>query len=295
MAYCVRCGVKLAAGSKECPLCNTPVLLPEGFVEESGRPLFAQELEAAKKDGLSKARKGVLELMIALGVVAFISVGLALALSGHGDIIPIPLVAIISSLISLSYALMGRQSYVAQSTVTLLLASVLLLVIDGTLGPLSWSLIAVYSIALYWVVWVLPFIKCPERTVTVKLGTSLIAVLVYLGGLNYLLAGSFTWFVPIALPMWVTTVTATIILIASLAARKQRTIAIAEIVLSTLFIVFVSLTALDLLLTHYQKGVWALRWSFALLVGSFVVLFVLLAYVLSIRFRRYFTSTRVPK
>lgn len=55
MAYCVRCGVQLAGGSKRCPLCNTPVLLPDGFIEEIERPLFSKPLERAQKGGLSKA------------------------------------------------------------------------------------------------------------------------------------------------------------------------------------------------------------------------------------------------
>jgi len=31
--YCVFCGVKLQNGAKECPLCHTPVMLPQGPVE----------------------------------------------------------------------------------------------------------------------------------------------------------------------------------------------------------------------------------------------------------------------
>lgn len=295
MAYCVRCGVKLAGGSKHCPLCNTPVLLPEGFIEEIERPLFSKPLGQAQKGGLSKARKGILELMVALGVVAFISVGLALSLSGHRDIVLIPLVAIIVALVSLSYVLMGRQTYVAQSTVHLSLSVVLLLVIDGTLGRISWSLVAAFSIALFWTVWVFPFMKHPELGVPQKLATSMVAVLFYLGGLNMVLAGKLTWFFPLALPLWAFIVTATVILLVSFASRKERTITITELVLSTLFIVFLSLTGLDLLLNHYENGVWALRWSYALLVGSVVLLLVLLAYVLSLRVRRYFTSSRTPR
>lgn len=295
MAYCVRCGVQLAGGSKRCPLCDTPVLLPDGFIEEIERPLFSKPLERAQKGGLSKARKGILELMIALGVVAFISVGLALGLSGHRDIVLIPLVAIAVSLVSLSYVLMGRQTYVAQSTVHLTLSAVLLIVIDGTLGRISWSLIATFSIALFWVLWVFPFMKHPELDLPRKLATSMAAVLFYLGGLNRVLDGKFTWFVPIALPLWSFTVTATVVLLTSFAARRGRTVTITELVLSTLFIVFLALTGLDLLQNHYRNGIWALRWSSPLLIGAAVLLVVLLAYVLSLRVRRYFTSSRTSR
>ncbi|HRV24868.1 MAG TPA: hypothetical protein P5046_06565, partial [Sphaerochaeta sp.] len=199
------------------------------------------------------------------------------------------------SLVSLSYVLMGRQTYVAQSTVHLTLSAVLLIVIDGTLGRISWSLIATFSIALFWVLWVFPFMKHPELDLPRKLATSMAAVLFYLGGLNRVLDGKFTWFVPIALPLWSFTVTATVVLLTSFAARRGRTVTITELVLSTLFIVFLALTGLDLLQNHYRNGAWALRWSAPLLIGAAVLLVVLLAYVLSLRVRRYFTSSRTPR
>ncbi|MFA5698923.1 MAG: RING finger protein [Sphaerochaeta sp.] len=295
MAYCVQCGVKLADGSTECPLCKTPVLLPPGVVEEVASPLFAQELEPAQKEGLSKARKGILELMIALGTVAFISVGLALALAGHRKIILIPLAAIVSSIISLSYGLMGKKRYINQATVHLGVSGFLLLVIDASLGALNWSLITTLSIALFWVIGVFPFTPWPKRGVGVKITTTLIAILGYLAALNFILSSALTWFIPVALPIWLTAIVTLGILLFILAKRRVRSVTIGEVVLSTLFIVFITLTVFDLLLTHYLKGLWALRWASALLVGSLVVLFLLLALNLSIRVRRYFTSIRREK
>lgn len=40
--YCVRCGVKLQDGAAECPLCGTPVLLPQE--ETAGKPLYPSRL-----------------------------------------------------------------------------------------------------------------------------------------------------------------------------------------------------------------------------------------------------------
>lgn len=36
MAYCVKCGVELDGGTKKCPLCGTPVYMPDGADAESG-------------------------------------------------------------------------------------------------------------------------------------------------------------------------------------------------------------------------------------------------------------------
>lgn len=295
MAYCVQCGVKLADSSTECPLCKTPVMLPPGVVEEALSPLFPQKLEPAKKEGLSKARKGILELMVALGTVAFVSVGLALALAGHRKIILIPLTAIVSSIISLSYGLMGKKRYVHQATVHLGVSAFLLLVIDASLGALNWSLITTLSIALFWVIGVFPFTSWSKRNSGVKIATSLLAILAYLAVLNILLSSTLTWFVPVALPIWLTAIVTLGILLFVLAQRRVCSVTVGEVVLSALFIGFITLTVFDLLLTHYLKGLWVLRWASALLVGSLVVLLLLLALNLSIRVRRYFTSIRREK
>ena len=271
MAYCVQCGVKLAGGTTECPLCKTPVILPPGVVEEAAAPL------------------------IVLGAVAFISVGLALALAGHRKIILIPLAGIVSLIISLSYALMGKKRYVNQATVNLVVSAGLLLVIDAFLGTLGWSLIAALSIALYWVIGVFPFTRWPKRSNAVKIVTTLIAILIYLAALNFTLSSALTWFIPVALPIWLTAIVTLGILLFILAKRRVRSVTIGELVLAALFIVFLTLTVFDLLLTHYLKDLWALRWASALLVGSLVVLFLLLALNLSIRVRRYFTSIRQEK
>ncbi len=60
--YCVHCGVELAPGAKECPLCKTPVLHPTPETEEEYRPLFP------KKQGEMnpKPGHGIRILLIAL-------------------------------------------------------------------------------------------------------------------------------------------------------------------------------------------------------------------------------------
>lgn len=40
MAYCVKCGVELAAEAKKCPLCNTKVYLPEEMKAERAAEVF---------------------------------------------------------------------------------------------------------------------------------------------------------------------------------------------------------------------------------------------------------------
>lgn len=43
MSYCVNCGVELDSSSKECPLCNTPVVNPKRLEAVQKKPPFPQE------------------------------------------------------------------------------------------------------------------------------------------------------------------------------------------------------------------------------------------------------------
>ena len=46
MSYCVHCGVELDGGAKRCPLCNTPVYMPDGAAHENSRDSqYAEQTE----------------------------------------------------------------------------------------------------------------------------------------------------------------------------------------------------------------------------------------------------------
>ncbi|MGH0052175.1 MAG: zinc-ribbon domain-containing protein, partial [Sphaerochaetaceae bacterium] len=94
MAYCVRCGVKLSDGTKACPLCGTKVQLPPDIKEVPSEPLFAQKLPPEGTQGISKTRKGLVELIGALFVVSEITVALSLLFSGALKFAFIPLFCI---------------------------------------------------------------------------------------------------------------------------------------------------------------------------------------------------------
>lgn len=57
MAYCVQCGVELMQGAKKCPLCATPVYLPN--TEQSEQPLFSSP-KSYQGEGSMVSRAGVM-------------------------------------------------------------------------------------------------------------------------------------------------------------------------------------------------------------------------------------------
>ncbi|MBQ7170826.1 MAG: hypothetical protein IJR89_00960 [Clostridia bacterium] len=60
--YCVQCGVELAPGTAECPLCKTPVLSPDPVRPEDYRPLFPQKQSQTK----TRMGNGLKAILIAL-------------------------------------------------------------------------------------------------------------------------------------------------------------------------------------------------------------------------------------
>ncbi len=64
MAYCVKCGVELSDGEKKCPLCNTPVILPEEMKKEKRVAEVIPIFPMAHPGNMPQAnKKSILELV----------------------------------------------------------------------------------------------------------------------------------------------------------------------------------------------------------------------------------------
>ena len=69
--YCVKCGVRLQEGTKACPLCHTPVLLPEEL--QNDRELTYSDLFPKEKTHVRYLSLAfVTSIMIAVALVCFI-------------------------------------------------------------------------------------------------------------------------------------------------------------------------------------------------------------------------------
>ena len=287
MAYCVQCGVKLVDGARECPLCNTAVLLPPTVVERESEPLFAKKLDRQHSSGITKVRKGILELTLSLAVVGIIAVGLSLGLSGLGRYTFIPIFSIVMVAATLVTSLLSKPTYVRQASIVLVGVGIYLVGLDLADLTLSWSPIAASALPLLHLFAVAPATKMKKWRIV---GLSLLCVLLSLLIINITIAGALTWFVPVALPtMLLFGVLATLFAL-FLIKRKRRIIPLSDVVMATLVVLFVSISGFDLFLTRYQRGFFALRWSESLLWAALVVLLFLLAISCSRRLRRYFTS-----
>ncbi|MGP1419424.1 MAG: DUF6320 domain-containing protein [Sphaerochaetaceae bacterium] len=157
MAYCVKCGVKLPGGARQCPLCLTDVVLPPGMTEPAEKPLFKEDSSKAVEHGLDKTRKAILEITVIIAVVAEVVVGVAMLPDASAFL---PMLCILYAAVAfLIPVLAERPSFVLMCTLEAAATAILVLLIDMHVsGGLFWSLIAAASMALAWILGVLPFI-----------------------------------------------------------------------------------------------------------------------------------------
>lgn len=290
MAYCIRCGVKLAEGSKACPLCQTPVQLSPDMEEGKAQPLFAQNLPPRGMGGVNKTRKGVIELIISLFVISELTVFLSMWLSGNGSQSFIPVFSIAMASLSLILAFSVKSSYTVQATIQCILISIFLFGLDAADLSLFWSLIASPAIGVCWLFFVYPFTRKAIAKPKTAAVICLLGSLVYLACINLVVNHSLTWFVPVTLPVIATLLALVALFAVWFTKRKNKRIPLADIVLATLVIVFVTIASLDYFLTGYQLGAFGLRWSTSLLSASMVILLFLISVSVSRRVRRFFTS-----
>ncbi len=105
--YCVHCGVELAPGTAECPLCKTPVLSPDPVRPEDYRPLFPPK-EAQTKARMGNGIKAILIALILM--IPAVSVLISdLSLSGRISWSGVVLGALAVFFVFLTSPLYGRE------------------------------------------------------------------------------------------------------------------------------------------------------------------------------------------
>ncbi|MFA6682030.1 MAG: RING finger protein [Sphaerochaeta sp.] len=290
MAYCVKCGVKLEEGARECPLCQTPVILPPGLEEGSSDPLFPQPLPSQGTEGITKTSKGIIELILSLFVVSEITIALTMWFSGNFEHSFIPLFSTAFGALVIAMALVAKHTYVAQATTHIVLVSLYLLGLDAYDGKLCWSLISVGALAL---VWGFAVFLTTKKARTHLGWTSVLlmgSLLGYVAMINILAVGSLTWFVPVALPTACVLFLGVGLFFLLFLTRKKTRLPLADLVFFNLIVLFYTFTALDVFMTHYRQGIWTLNWSISLFSAAIVLMLLLMGTTLSRRLRRYFTS-----
>ena len=290
MAYCIKCGVKLENRAQECPLCQTPVILPPGLERGTSEPLFPKPLPSKGTEGITKTSKGIIELILSLLVVSEITIALTMWFSGNMEHGFIPLFSTAMAAMVIAMALVAKHTYVVQASIHIALVSLYLLGLDATDNQFFWSLIVVGALALIWVFSVYTTTKVAKShlgwTALLLMGS----LLGYLALINGIVAGTLTWFIPVALPTTCVLFLGVGLFFLLFLTRKKTRLPLADLVYFNLIVLFLTFTALDFFMTHYRMGIWVLNWSVSLLSAAIVLIILLGGVSVSRRLRRYFTS-----
>lgn len=290
MAYCVKCGVKLEERAGECPLCQTPVIFPPRLERGDSEPLFPKPLPQKGTEGINKTSKGIIELILSLLLVSEVTIALTMWFSGNIEHSFIPLFSTAMAALVIAMALVAKHTYVAQATTHSILVSLYLLGLDATDGRFCWSLIAVGALGLFWIAAVFTTTKKSKAHPGWTAVLLMASLLCYVAMINALVAGSLTWFVPVALPTICVLFLGIGLFFLLFLTRNKNRIPLADLVFFNLIVLFLAFTALDVFMTHYRHGIWTLNWSLSLFSAAMVLTILLCGVSISRRLRRYFTS-----
>ena len=292
MAYCVRCGVKLEPGSSSCPLCNTPVAAPQEIIGHSTQTIFPSKTndKFELKPWYDKQRKGFIELIVALAVIAVITLsitGFAIKDPTFQPWFAIGCVVIGVGFILAPFVMPTRYPILASAYSILTIA--LLFFIDAQIQIWDWSLYANSSIALFWILGVFPWILKKHRwNIAIPVGT--LAIPAFLLFIDAMEGNGLEWFVPVALPVYAVVVVSCAI--AYIRFRKGMTIS--ETVLASILIICIGVGSSNVFALLYKQANEFITWSSSLWIVA-ACLSVYLLSVATIRKVRLFFTNKIHK
>jgi hypothetical protein len=293
MAYCVRCGVKLEAGSPACPLCATEVNAPEDVIGQGSEQLFPHPKHepGERHPLLDKQRKGFIELIVALAVIAIAT----LAITGWavGSLVFEPWFAIGCVVIGMGLLLAPLvlpTSYVVLASAYAALLVALLAFIDAQDRLWDWSLYANPAIALFWLVAVFPWILPKRNRLTIATPVIIVAVAAFLLMIDLVEGSGLAWFLPVALPTY--TVVLASLAIAAFRIRKGATVS--ETVMAAILVACIGVGSGNLFGLLYLGASEVITWSTSLWIVA-ACLVVYLTAVATIRKVRLFFTNKIHK
>jgi len=161
MPYCVKCGVELDNKLKSCPLCNTPVYLPEEPDGNSYKPYPERiQRDSTRYINLVPSKAFVYLMTFILIIPVIVCLMIDIRRNGTISWSFYPVTSIILVWILMAYpALMKRYSFLKVLTIDIYSIVLFLISLDAYAGNfLSWSVYPVASLLLVWVYFLLGFL-----------------------------------------------------------------------------------------------------------------------------------------
>lgn len=262
MAYCVKCGVELPEQASACPLCQTPVLLPESMKDGDAR-MHGNALYPERDARVLRQRKNLVPtwpvvLMVSLLLlIPFLVTGVTdFRANGRITWSFYPMTSLALLWLMVAYpVLLKRHTVAVAFTVDMLATAAFVVSLDLYADArLAWSWYPASALALVWLCVMLPF-WLARRPIWMTL--SYFAVI---GGFLWLMewvTGSGPWFLPLALPLTAAVSLCGFGIWVAFRLIKGRYASLSLMVL----LLTLLLTAIDVLIRHFQSQSLELIWS----------------------------------
>jgi hypothetical protein len=206
MAYCVKCGVELADKEPACPLCQTPVLLPETMQQEQegrqGHALYPERDTRSTRQRKNLVPSWPVVLLVSLLLlIPFLVTGVTdFRANGRITWSFYPMASLMLLWLMVAYpALLKRHTIAVAFTVDMLATAAFLVSLDLYAdGRLAWSWYPASALVLVWLCVMLPF-WLVHRPVLMT-----VVYFVVVSGFLWLMewvTGSGPWFLPLAMPL----------------------------------------------------------------------------------------------
>lgn len=206
MAYCVKCGVALPEKAAECPLCQTPVLLPESMreetMEEADIRLYPERLPRSVRRRTNLVPTGPVVLLVSILLLIPFLVTFYTDWKANGQISWsfYPMASLVLLWLMVAYpALLKRHTISTAFTVDVLATAVFLISLDLYAdNVLAWSWYPASALVLVWLCVMLPFWL--SRRPVLLAAAYLVILSLYLLLMEWV-TGSGPWFLTLALPL----------------------------------------------------------------------------------------------
>ena len=206
MPYCVKCGVELAEPSKECPLCHTPVLLPELWETEAETDgtstAWPDHVPAQRRHrpNLVPPKPVVLLATFVLLIPFLVTLFVDLNANGRVTWSFYPMASLALLWLMVAYpALLRRHTLSVAFTVDMMATALFLVSLDQYADrAIDWAWYPAAALVMVWLCGMLPVWL--GRFPLLVAGGWFATLSFFLWGIEQL-TGSGPWFLPLALPL----------------------------------------------------------------------------------------------
>ncbi len=289
MAYCVECGVELAPGTQQCPLCGRKVIAPKEIIGVREEGLFPSPSSGTlrKPLRLDKYRKGITELVLTFASIAILTLIITGAAFGSVLMFWRPAAYILTGTSFLLVLLFSTLKYTNIASWYALFTILTLIVADSHDLYFSWvaypftGIVLLYTFGVFMLYRRFPLVLRIITSVTVLLGS--------LALFDLFTHRTLTWFFPVGVPV-------VSVVIISLSVTFIRYVkghpSITEMILMLLLSASVSTVAGDFFALRWKESESLLSWSFSLFVIS-LLLCTFIVITMSVKKVRYYFHNKI--